>query len=34
MLLKRVLESMEMLLGERLEEKEGRHRVIVFPRKE
>jgi|GEM_PF-280613 len=34
MLLKRVLEAMEMLLGERLDEKAGRHQVIVFPRKE
>ena len=33
-ILKRVLEAMEMLLGEQLGDGEGDHRVIDFPRKE
>jgi hypothetical protein len=34
MLLKRVLEAMELLLGERLELEDGSHQVIDFPGKE
>lgn len=33
-ILKRVLEAMEMLLGEQLDEGSGSHHVIDFPRKE
>jgi hypothetical protein len=34
MLLKRVLEAMELLLGEQLELEDGSHRVIDFPGRE